>query len=60
MTNEKAKKVLKKGSQKVICELIGHDERVFPTEDDEGNVKYEIHCKRCGDFINDMKSYYED
>jgi hypothetical protein len=61
MTNdEKTKKFLKHQGEKTICVLIGHDERVFPTDDDEGNVKYEIRCKRCNDFIKDIKSFYED
>ncbi len=41
------------------CTIIGHDERVCPSEDDNGNFRYEIRCKRCGDFIRDIKSYYE-
>ena len=58
--NDKAKKILKTTEKKIVCELIGHDERVYPTEDVEGNLKYEIHCKRCKCFINDIKSFYDD
>lgn len=58
--NEKIKKSLKNLEEKTICQLIGHDERVFPTEDEDGSIKYEIHCKRCKEYLDDIKSFYDD
>ena len=55
MTNDKAKEFLKNEGKKMICEAVGHDERVFKVNN---NNTFEIHCKRCNENLKTIKSFY--